>query len=157
MISLILFYILVTAIVLSPLFQKTSDRFYAAFCYAAILLVHTVFSSYLSDVMYYVSAILSDYLVIILMLLARERLALSLIKICAISAPLNLIGLVVYEYGWNGEIYNVAFLVLYAFAVFALYRDKSDDKLFIFSFYRRCSDSLRARCIHLFKAQEVHK
>lgn len=102
--------------------QLSAARRVTAFLFAAPTIALTLVSGHFNDHMYYISAALTDSLIIILLawFITASKLAVQLMVISLISMCLNLVGLMIYKMHQSPTIYNALFMVLYTGVVFVL-------------------------------------
>ncbi len=123
--------VLAIAIGILAVLQKTDERFYAATIFSALTLAHMVlFSATDSGHAYYIGAAFLD--VAIMSFIARidkiVSLTITLHRICLVEIIVNAIGWVMWMKYADPYWYNVTFIGLHLWAIFALTRkDNAND------------------------------
>lgn len=102
--------------------QPNAPRFFAAVIFVSITLLHELFLSHYDGLLYYGSAALFDLAIIILTsgINPVPRMVLSLHRICIVSILVNLLGWVIWFFYLPPLTYDLAFVVLYAWALITL-------------------------------------
>ena len=120
---------LVVIICILALFQSDHNRSVAAIIYAAVCGVHSILFYDLHGEYYYLSAAVSDLVVIVgIGILAKPtRLADNLMDVCLISIALNSFGFLTWWQGLPPEAYNLSYVALYLIAILALLREDCAD------------------------------
>lgn len=106
-------------VLLAAFMQPTPERAYAAGVFVSLTLVHEAALSHLEGFAYYGSAALFDLFVILATRAVRplSQTIIDLHRLCLVCILLNLGGWVLWRSYSDPAAYNVAFLVVYAWAL----------------------------------------
>lgn len=120
---------LILSIVAVTLFQPNKARFAAAAIFAAITLSHETLLKEETGILYYGTAALFDLAIMIILvgMVNMTKTALTLQKICLGAILVNFGGFVLWFFYYPPIYYNIAFVVLYSWAVIALIRKDKQD------------------------------
>jgi len=102
--------------------QPSQSRLYTGAVFAGILLLHELFFSASTDLMYYGMASLFYVGIIMLTAVAAPvtKLVLDIHKICLASIFINALGWVLWFFYFPPAIYNIAYIGLHCWAIYAL-------------------------------------
>ena len=114
--------VLLYAILAVSLFQPSAPRLLTALIFAFEVNSHDLFFSGLDGFLYYASAALTSLLVIILTsgINPTPRMVITIQKICLASIVANAIGWALWFNYISSIYYNMAFILIYGWAFFAL-------------------------------------
>lgn len=120
--------LLIAAICFAVLFQPTRERFVAGAAFAAFLVLHDLLLASADGFAYYGSAALVDLIIVALLhkIEPLPTMALALQRLCVVSIVTNFAGFLLWYNYSPPTAYNVAFLILNAWAVWILTRDVRD-------------------------------
>ena len=124
MLDALLFVLLLVAAL-----QPTIERAYAGFMFACFAIVHYVLMYNVEGWIYYFSAALLDASIVFFTLKLRviSPVIESLHAICYISILMNFFGWILWHLYLPPDAYNVAFLLVYAWAILNLLRREPGD------------------------------
>lgn len=108
--------ILAIAVILAAFLQPSKTRRRTALCFVLPLIVSELTYSYVTGQLYYFYASLIAIFISFLLQFASSptRFALNLQLICIVSIVLNVFGWAIYRLKFQPDIYNNAFIILYA-------------------------------------------
>lgn len=109
--------------------QATAPRFFAAFVFVGVTLLHEVFLADADGLLYYGSAALFDLAIVILLsgVHPLPKMVLALQQICIVSIFVNLFGWVLWVLYLPPTAYNTSFVLLYFWALLALINRGAND------------------------------
>lgn len=115
------------ALLIVAFIQPNAPRFFAAVSFVTVTLSHELLLSDLDGLKYYGSAALFDLAIIILTsgINPVPKMVLSLHKICIASILVNLLGWVIWFFYFPPLIYDLAFVVIYAWALYVFIKRDS--------------------------------
>jgi hypothetical protein len=126
---------------LAAIIQPNAQRLFAAVIFVGITLLHEVFLSHTTGLMYYGSAAMFALAVIILTSGIRPvpKLVMRIHMICVTAIGLNFIGFILWFNYIDPALYNFSFVLLYLWALVTLIRkDKTDVGSFSLDSWRTC-------------------
>lgn len=130
--------LLIIALCFISLFQPTRQRTLIAMGFSVTCMVHAMVSSYLSDVLYYLTAGYMDLIILVFVcLLARPTRFIDMVIIVLISSIcLNVYGWVLYESFSSPIAYNKAFSCLYLIAIYIFLKKEPGNENSSFNWFR---------------------
>ena len=103
------------------MFRLRGVELVAASAYVLCSVIHTITALFLSvpDLIYYASAVLSDFIALIALCCIRPvcDLVYGLARICVISIGVNIVGVTAYWFYWPSWPYDLAFIGVYVYAL----------------------------------------
>ena len=143
--------ILLLALFLTVFLQPNAGRLMAACIFSGVTLVYDGISGGLDGAEYYIGASLADLIMIIMLsgINPLPRLAMRLQYLCMASIALNFLGWMAWFLYFPPTVYDGAFVVLYAVALYVLLKkDKCDVGGYtVSSWFTRFRFNPRARSV----------
>lgn len=143
---------LIYALLVATLTQPNAPRLFAAVTFVGVILLHELAFSSLDGLMYYGSAALLDLLIVVITsgINPVPKMVLSLQRLCLFSILLNLLGWVLWLLYLPPWPYDLAFVAVYAWALYILIRrDRADVGGFTMAGWVSCFRFDRsARAVH---------
>ena len=135
---------LLYAIAFSACFQPTAQRLYGALVFVSFTLLHEQLLSDLSGWAYYGSAALFDLVIITILSGIRPavKMVYQLELISLLSILLNFIGWTTWYLYLPPIAYDVGFVLLYSWALYALIKRDTDVGDYTLTSWRSCFSSL---------------
>ena len=118
------------AIILAVFMQPSLGRFFAASVFASVAFTHDHLFADSTGLLYYGSAALSASMVIIFTSFFKHtpRMVITLHKVCFVAILVNVLGFILWYAYLSPAVYNLAFLAIYIWAIFALVSREGRDE-----------------------------
>ena len=137
---------LIIILVVLSLFQPSRERTLISITFSLSCLIHLLWCDSLNGMLYYLSAGVFDLIVLLAVCVYAKpsKFTDCMVLICVFSLFLNFYGWRIYESYMEPTSYNIAFHILYMFAVYTLLkRDWKNDALYNWLAFFRSLDNQR--------------